>query len=670
MKMWNKKFLAAAVALSAVTGQVYAAETAHTGEAIDELMPTYSLGEVVVTATRTQKRDVDVPAATTVITAKEIKDSGAASASDVLAKVNGFVYKSFGPAGAAQGAMTNEINLRGFKDGVLVLVNGNPIAWRGKYNLDAISANSIERIEIVKGGGSVLYGSEAMVGVVNIITKKRTKNEVHAGFGNYGQRSYGVSVGDERFGLYYNFDKFGRRDGLYYDEVARKDKKKQTFQGEQRTDIHDIKQESVGLTYQVNPRLDFLLSYYKNEVRYTRTFTQVDLSTAGIKAGDPYNARKYTTDRYTTQLNYKDRDWKGSLYFNTGTAEGIGTTYISTPGQKTSTAYNTSEKNSSLGMDVQRTWRIGEKSTAIAGIKGEHEVYDVTAAEGENKTGRFVRNNWGVYGQWEERFDAKNTGIFGLRETWTTGATKDQNYSNLSASAQWLHKLNADSSAYLNVSQSFVMPTFSQMYPKNDSQTPAPGLKPQKGINYEMGWKTKRGVHTWKTALFHTEIKDNITASAKKVRGILTYTYVNEDFRNTGIELSDEIRGKNGFSYNWGITWQNPQTKSSKRPGGWYRTFGKLQLTGGVTYRKDKWSSSLSASYLASRVVLPSSDTPFSVKPYLLTTWNTTYAPDENSEISLRIDNVLDRDDTTMHTSLNRYHTTPFNYLLSYSYKF
>ena len=670
MKMWNKKFLAAAVALSAMTGQVYAAETAHTGEAVDELMPTYSLGEVVVTATRTKKQDIDVPAATTVITAKEIKDSGAASASDVLAKVNGFVYKSFGPAGAAQGAMTNEINLRGFKDGVLVLVNGNPIAWRGKYNLDAISASSIERIEIVKGGGSVLYGSEAMVGVVNIITKKRTKNEVHAGFGNYGQRSYGVSVGDERFGLYYNFDKFGRRDGLYYDEVARKDKKKQTFQGEQRTDIHDIKQESVGLTYQVNPRLDFLLSYYKNEVRYTRTFTQVDLSTAGIKAGDPYNARKYTTDRYTTQLNYKDRDWKGSLYFNTGTAEGIGTTYISTPGQKTSTAYNTSEKNSSLGLDLQRTWRIGEKSTAIAGVKGEHEIYDVTAAEAGNKTGRFIRNNWGVYGQWEEHFNAKNTGIFGLRETWTTGATKDQNYSNLSASAQWLHKLSADSSAYLNVSQSFVMPTFSQMYPKNDSQTPAPGLKPQKGINYEIGWKTKHGVHTWKAALFHTEIKDNITASAKKEAGILKYTYVNEDFRNTGIELSDEIRGKNGFSYNWGVTWQNPQTKSSKRPGGWYRTFGKVQLTGGVTYRKDKWSSSLSASYLASRVVLPSSDTPFSVKPYLLTTWNTTYAPDENSEISLRIDNVLDRDDTTMHTSLNRYHTAPFNYLLSYSYKF
>ena len=673
MQMWNKRLLAAAIALSATTGQVYAAETVDADVPAGEEVATHALGETVVTATRTKKRDLDVPAATTIITAQEIKDSGAANASDVLAKANGFIYKSFGPAGAAQGVMTNELNVRGVRSGVLVLMNGNPISWRGKYNLDAIPAESIERIEIVKGSGSVLYGSDAMAGVVNIITKKKMANEVHAGFGNYGQRSYGVSVGDERFGLYYNFDQFGRRDGLYYDEETRKRKVGSVyvpqFKGEQRTDIHDIKQESMGLTYHVNPRLDFLLNYYESEVRYTRTFTHVDFSTAGIMAGAPYNSRKYVTNRYTTQLNYKDRDWKGSLYFNTGASEGTGTTYMNRVGAKKPAEYHTREKNSTFGLDLQRTWRIGGKSTAIAGVKAEHEIYDVTKAEGDSKTGRFVRNNWGVYGQWEQRFDAKNTGIFGLRETWTTGATRGQNYSDLSASAQWLHKLNRDSSVYLNVSQSFVMPTFSQMYPKSDMQLPTPNLKPQKGINYEIGWKKNHGGHTWKAALFHIDIKDNISASVDKDSGTVQYIYVNEDFRNTGVELSNEIRGKNGFSYHWGVTWQNPQTKNSDRPGGWYRNFGKLQLTGGVTYRKDKWTSSLTATYLGSRVVLPSKELPHAVKPYLLTTWNTTYAPDENNEISLRIDNVLDRDDTTMHTGL-RYHSAPINYLLSYSYKF
>ena len=97
MKMWNKKFLAAVVALSAMTGQVYAAETAHTGTGDDEALPTYSLGEVVVTATRTQKRDIDVPAATTVITAEDIKQSGVSNAADVLSKVDGFVYNPLVP---------------------------------------------------------------------------------------------------------------------------------------------------------------------------------------------------------------------------------------------------------------------------------------------------------------------------------------------------------------------------------------------------------------------------------------------------------------------------------------------------------------------------------------------------------------------------------------------
>ena len=669
MKMWRKNFLAAAVALSAMTGHVYAAETAHTGTGDDELLPSYSLGEVVVTATRTQKRDIDVPAATTVITADEIKNSGAANVSDVLEKVDGFTYKAFGPNGASMGTMTNELNVRGVRSGALVLMNGNPIAWRGKYNLDAIPASSIERIEIVKGSGSVLYGSEAIAGVVNIITKKKTENAVHAGFGNYGQRSYGVSVGDEKFGLYYNYDKFGRRDGITYADVNLLNSSKvPQLTGETRTDIHNIKKQSAGFTYQVNPHLDFLLSYYETEARYDRIFSEVTLSTNGIRVGEPYNSRKYTTKRYTTQINYKDRDWKGSLYFNTGTIESMGPNLISSVGRRTPNGwYNTREKNTTYGLDLQRTWRIGKKSTAIAGVNLAHEVYDVLQTRTTVAASHYTRNNWGVFGQWEQKFDEKNTGIFGLRETWTTGAARGQNYNNLSASGQWLHKLNRDNSLYLNVSQSFVMPTFSQMYPNNDRQKAAPNLKPQKGVNYEIGWKKNHGGHTWKAALFHIDIKDNITASVE--RGKTEYKYVNEDFRNTGIELSDEIRGTHGLSYRWGVTWQNPQTNNTDRPGGWYRTFGKVQLTGGVTYQKDKWTSSLTATYLASRVVLPSREKPSAVKPYLLTTWNTTYAPDENSEISLCIDNVLDRDDTTMHSGA-RYHNAPINYLLSYSYKF
>ncbi|EHG23554.1 TonB-dependent receptor plug domain-containing protein [Selenomonas noxia] len=671
MKMWNKKFLAAAVVLSAMTGQVYAAETAHTGTGDDETLPTYSLGEVVVTATRTQKRDIDVPAATTVITAEDIKKSGAANASDALEKVNGFVYKSFGPNGAAMGAMTNEVNVRGLKGGALVLMNGNPIAWRGKYNLDQIPASQIERIEIVKGGGSVLYGSEAVAGVINIITKKKSTNEVHAGFGNYGQRSCGVTLGDDKFGFYYNYDKFGRRDKLTYTDYEQARLHAQT-----RTDIYDIVKQNMGVTYRVNPRLDFQVGYYETEGKYSRTVTAVD-NTHGptaaqhIRTGEPYNRRKYETKQYITQLNYRDSKWKGSLFFNTGTLEFKGPSYFnSRTGLRTPNGrYHTREKNMTYGIDMQRTWRVNPKSTAILGVDLMHERFADIPTDASTDNARYSRNNWGVFGQWEQRFDERNTGIFGLRETWTTGAARGQNYHNLSASAQWLHKLNRENSVYLNVSQSFVMPTFAQMYPNNDRQMAAPDLRPQKGVNYEIGWKQKHNGHSWKAALFHMRVKDNITARVNRIGGRAEYQYTNEDFRNIGLELSNEIQGTHGFSYNWGLTWQNPQTKSSKKMLGWERTFGRIQLTGGVTYKKDKWTSSLSASYLADRVQSPSDAPAYRSKPYLLTTWNTTYAPDENSELSLRIDNVLNRNDTTMHSG-SEYYVAPINYLLSYSYRF
>ena len=671
MKMWNKKFLAAAVVLSAMTGQVYAAETAHTGTGDDETLPTYLHGEVVVTATRTRKKDIDVPAATTVITAEDIKQSGAANVSDVLSKVDGFVYKSFGPNGAAMGAMTNEVNVRGLKGGALVLMNGNPIAWRGKYNLDQIPASQIERIEIVKGGGSVLYGSEAVAGVINIITKKKSTNEVHAGFGNYGQRSYGVTLGDDKFGFYYNYDKFGRRDKLTYTDYEQARLHAQT-----RTDIYDIVKQNMGVTYRVNPRLDFQVGYYETEGKYSRTITAVD-NTHGptaaqhIRIGEPYNRRKYETKQYITQLNYRDSKWKGSLFFNTGTLEFKGPSYFnSRTGLRTPNGqYHTREKNMTYGIDMQRTWRVNPKSTAILGVDLMHERFADIPTDASTDNARYSRNNWGVFGQWEQRFDERNTGIFGLRETWTTGAARGQNYHNLSASAQWLHKLNRENSVYLNVSQSFVMPTFAQMYPNNDRQMAAPDLRPQKGVNYEIGWKQKHNGHSWKAALFHMRVKDNITARVNRIGGRAEYQYTNEDFRNIGLELSNEIQGTHGFSYNWGLTWQNPQTKSSKKMLGWERTFGRIQLTGGVTYKKDKWTSSLSASYLADRVQSPSDAPAYRSKPYLLTTWNTTYAPDENSELSLRIDNVLNRNDTTMHSGSD-YYVAPINYLLSYNYRF
>lgn len=168
--------------------------TAFAEESLNE----YSLDTMVVTATRTEKRDVDVPASTEIITYEDIVDSGSVNAMEAVSKMLGVDYNTYLPGGSAQTSMTNEINVRGFSYGTLILVNGNPINLNNTYVIDAIPAEAIERIEVVKGGGSVLYGSEAQSGVINIITKKKVSNKVRVGFGNYKQQQYNVAVGNDK----------------------------------------------------------------------------------------------------------------------------------------------------------------------------------------------------------------------------------------------------------------------------------------------------------------------------------------------------------------------------------------------------------------------------------------------------------------------------------------
>lgn len=159
-----------------------------------------------------------------------------------------------------------------------------------------------------------------------------------------------------------------------------------------------------------------------------------------------------------------------------------------------------------------------------------------------------------MFSQYEHGFDAKNTMTIGARETWTTGADKDQNYSNFSASGSWLHKMDAENSLYLSVAQSFIMPTFAQMYGTTTTAVPNPSLNPQKGVNYELGWKERHGAHAWKAALFHTDIRDNISATWNSARS--SYSYINEDFRNTGIELTSSTYYSAPISYLFNYTYK------------------------------------------------------------------------------------------------------------------
>lgn len=150
-----------------ITGSVIWGGTNVFAEELQE----YSLDPMVITAQRMETKDLKTPAAVEVVTKEKIENSGAGSAYDVLQNALGIMSSAQGPNGAAMGSMTSKIIIRGVDKGTLVMVDGVPMNQDGKYNLEDIPSDMIEKIEIVRGGGSVLYGSEATGGVVNIITK-------------------------------------------------------------------------------------------------------------------------------------------------------------------------------------------------------------------------------------------------------------------------------------------------------------------------------------------------------------------------------------------------------------------------------------------------------------------------------------------------------------------
>lgn len=608
----------------------------------------FTLDPMVITATRTEKRDVDVPASTTILSNQDLKNTGAQNLQVALGRVPGLIYKTFSPGGGAMGTMANEIAIRGVSNGTLVMLNGTPMNLRGKYFLDAIPVENVERVEIVKGGAGVLYGSEAMGGVINIITKKEFTNSVSVGYGNYGQQKYSASVGTDKVNVGYNLEKWGN-----VDTISRSDNK-----GLKHTDMTGSEKRNLYVDYKINDNWNFLYNYFETNVRYDTWFD--DAYKEVPKGGTLQQNREYVTKQNLVQLLYQDDTLKANLYYNQNKLMANGFTNYNTSGKFQGKIYDTDEKNRTYGADVQKEWQLNSKGSLVLGGSYQNEFYDDYSSKVTD------RHIYAVYGQYDHKFDDKNELIVGARETWTTGGYRDQNYDNFSMSGQYVHKLDDDDSLYANVTQSFIMPTFSQMYGASDKAIANPDLKPQKGVSYEAGWKRVTDSHSWKAAVYHIDITDNISATWDTDK--TEYQYTNEDFKNTGIELSCDIEGKNGWSYNWGVNYMDPKVKGTKKPY-WDRKYGRVQLNGGITYSKDKWVSSLQGTYLAERVGTPSSSHSSHEKPYFLTSLTTTYNADKQNSFTLTMDNLLDREDNLSHSG-SEYYSTPFNFMLTYNYKF
>lgn len=167
--------------------------------------PVYQGAETVVTAGRVEQRLADALRTVVVVTARDIESSGQLSLAQVLQQFGGVETATSGGIGSA-----TSIFLRGSNSShALVLVDGVRIgsATLGTTAIENIPLAQIERIEIVSGPASGLYGSDAIGGVIQIFTRSGNRSpgaSVSAGYGTYNTRSLRAQLGGSEGGTSYS----------------------------------------------------------------------------------------------------------------------------------------------------------------------------------------------------------------------------------------------------------------------------------------------------------------------------------------------------------------------------------------------------------------------------------------------------------------------------------
>lgn len=647
----------------------------------------FTLDPMVVTAQRMENHDLDTPATVDVITKERIENSGAGSAFEVLRNALGVMSSTQGPNGAALGSMTSRIVIRGVDKGTLVMVDGVPMNQDGKYNLEDIPADMIEKIEVVRGGGAVLYGSEANGGVVNIITKNQAHNSVKVSAGNYGRERYSVAVGSNRFNAVATFEDRGTVENMTTTIEKKGMKGAKSFQH------YDYKEgESKGImwNYNINDNVKFTHNYSENN-------NVVDIMD-NTYLDSPYQRKDYTDHNNTFALNIDDKHgFTSNISYGTQERNYDQITWNKNGSIKQDIKYSW-RKGHNTNLNVQKVFDVNDEDKFLIGASFKREDLDVYNSPSKKmgsrpakpeRTGAYNRDVYSLYASYDWKMTNEDNLIVNMRETFVRNANGDntdketnittktvqENQSKFTPEIQYIKKLTDNSSFYAKAGKSFRLPELTKIF-GGSVMLPSVNLKPEQGTHYEVGYKLNENNRSWRVAFFNYDIKDAIEIeSGSASTGDIVYN--NTDIKNTGVELSLNVKHNDNVDSFWGISYSNPQQKSfssdDKEGGQWIKYNNQLQLNMGVNYHKDKFASALSANYIGLRSN-GTTDGDTRLKPALYTDLHFSYAPEKNQKAFLHINNLLDRKDYTTNNGPDRdtygYYTMGINFMVGYEYNF
>lgn len=565
MKKIQKLRNAVIVSLLAGTTVVWGG-TAFAAEDLQE----FALDDMVVTATRTESKIVDVPVNTTVISAEKIADRHYLDVADVLKDVPGANVLDTGV-----GAYEKKVVLNG-DERVLVLVDGKRVnidmgtMSRASYDLNQMpDVSLIERIEVVKGHGGALYGSDAVGGVINIITKKmdHSYGKVSMGFGSHQARDAKAmyTIKEGKTGVIVAASKYKQGYHEYKDAKTEANKRWPA------ASTYENEKVSVKLSQELSETSNLELGYDFSKFEGVRSYS--------TKAKSASFSNKKTNDfyaKYDWTVNDKDQGFI-QLYRNKYDYYNAGDMY-----------------ETDTGFEAQQNITLSDNNRLVVGASYRKakalNATSYTAEKSINNKAVFVSDQWEFAPSWTldagVRYDKHSTA--GSKTTWSAGLNK---------------KFDENSHAYFNWGQVFKAPTLDDLYYYSVMEWGSskyenygnPNLKPEKGDTWTIGYGTKIADKTSvNISYFQSKLEDAIDwDTTYSANGSVSIARNVDKQKKNGMELSVGHE----LNDNWDLeaSYTYIRVKNNDHGNGYVRDANYIpnMYRFGVRYHDDLWNADL-----------------------------------------------------------------------------
>jgi len=594
--------------------------------------------EEVVTGSRLYTDLGELPAPAYVIDREAIERSGASKLSDLLEDVPGIFTRS--RSGNTQDEF---IEIRGLTTELLILVDGVPyyktshLAGAAAVDFRTLPLENIERIEIVKGAGSAIYGSMAAAGVINIITRKPEEGEMafslEGGTYDWKRAYFRASAAGEEFqgSAWFSHKEEGESPLLFYSGPS----------GDFEDENLDYENNSGGFTLSKGPwKISAVTGQYSSEWTY----------------GGYYQEQENDHSRFT--LSWSEGPDRFILYWDDQDKELVqDSSFGISETQVQDNAWGAEYSHLSFWEEAVIAWGLS--------YRNEEMTYDLPAW--------FIsydrsRKNYAPFA--ELSFPVQDLIVdLGLRyEIWDQDDADD--YNELIPKLSLSYQTSGGKLWYLSAGRFFAMPSLYELsYFDNWIATePNLSLKPEEGWSYELGLKGNDELGSWNLGLFYLEMDDKISIAPDWSQ------YINiAEFRSWGMEAFRQWKLNTLWSLNFGLAWINAEEKAAPSSSWTAEGTPQWDFDLAIDYEKGPFFGEVKLSYLVDRKDERAGIGPLSQEDVFtvdaMIRWDT-----KAGTFSLWGYNIFDEEyylqDYTSGVTTTRYYGPEARYYISWNYRF